>query len=499
MTGKSETPWNWLHNVGLAAALAAAEATWASLSVSAAANSSRSFRMDVPFLALALPAVTAATVVGISGRLRWPWWWRVLALTPVLVCGIALTAGLVSQLSRPGSFGPVSLHPWTVVGRVPSATAALAWFVAVLAWGRGTWLGFAPITFAHAVRSVAISVVAYLILFAVLATNHEPTLRTATRGSGWLFIGFFAVAAATLALVRERDLEKHALLGPSSRPSLAWLTVLGLPLAAVAGVALLLAAAIGPLAPIVGRAVARAAGTIGSAIASVARAIGRLIPRGHPTKPSTHVPRRALRPPTSSAPPRPVHSTIHGPALAWELLTVVVVLAALVLLVRAVRPMRLRRRPEQVTPERVERDSVFSWRHLLAQLWALLARPFGRRKPPTLASGILVTTDVPPVVDVSEVRQQYRRLLVATNSIGLGRQPSETTHDFEQRLGAEVLPPPETADLDRLTRLYDRSRYGGDDGTGEELLLATRGADSLIDAIAQHAATLPAAARADRS
>jgi hypothetical protein len=314
-----------------------------------------------------------------------------------------------------------------------------------------------------------------------------------------LFIGFFAAAAATLALVRERDLEKHALLGPSSRPSLAWLTVLGLPLAAVAGVALLLAAAIGPLAPIVGRAVARAAETIGSAIASVVRAIGRLIPRGHPTKSSTQVRRRAIRPPTSSAPPHPVHSTIHGPALAWELLTVVVVLAALVLLVRAVRPMRLSRRPEQITRERVERDSVFSWRHLLAQLWALLGRPFRRRKPPVQASGILVATDVSPVVDVSEVRQQYRRFLVATNSIGVGRQASETTHDFEQRLGAEVLPPPETVALGRLTRLYDRSRYGGEDGTGEEILLATRGADSLIDAIGQHAAALPAAAPADRS
>src|SRR5579863_5399057 len=212
MTGKTEAPWNWLHNVGIAAGLAAAEATWVSLSLGAAANSSRSFRMDLPFLALALPAVAAAVLVGISGRLQWRWWWRVLALTPVIVFGVGLTAGLVSQRSIPGSLGAVSLHPWTVVGRVPSGTAALAWFVAVLAWGRGAWLGFAPITFAHALRSVAISVGAYLILFAVLATNHEPSLHTATRGSGWLFIGFFAVATATLALVRERDLEKHALL-----------------------------------------------------------------------------------------------------------------------------------------------------------------------------------------------------------------------------------------------------------------------------------------------
>jgi Domain of unknown function (DUF4129) len=481
MTGKPEPPWNWLHNVGIAAALAAAEATWVSLSLSAAANSSRSFRMDVPFLALAVPAVAAATVVGTSRRLRWRWWWRVLALSPVLVCGVGLTAGLVSELSIPGSLGAVSLHPWTVVGRVPSATAALAWFVAVLAWGRGTWLGAAPITFLHTARSVAISVVAYLILFAVLATNHEPTLRAATRGSGWLFIAFFAASVTTLALVRERDLEKQALLVPSSRPSLAWLTVLGIPLAAVAGLALLLAAIVGPLAPIIGRAVARVAGAIWSAIASVARAIGRLLPRGHPTRPSTRVRRPAIHP-TPTAVPRPAHVAIHGPALGWEIFTVVVVLAGLVLLVRAIHPLRLRWRPERVALEE-ERDSVFSWGHLLAQLWALCGRLFGRRRPPVPASATAAATEAVPLPDLSEVRRQYRRVLVATNSVGLGRRSSETTQDFEQRLGASVLPPPERGDLDRLTRLYDRARYGGDEGTGEDVLLATHETDVVIEAI----------------
>jgi hypothetical protein len=88
-----------------------------------------------------------------------------------------------------------------------------------------------------------------------------------------------------------------------------------------------------------------------------------------------------------------------------------------------------------------------------------------------------------PLPDLSEVRRQYRRVLVATNSVGLGRRSSETTHDFEQRLGASVLPPPERGDLDRLTRLYDRARYGGDEGTGEDVLLATHETDVVIEAI----------------
>jgi hypothetical protein len=275
--------------------------------------------------------------------------------------------------------------------------------------------------------------------------------------------------------------------------------VLGLPLAAIAGVALLLAAIVGPLAPIIGRSIARAAVTIWSAIAVVARAIGRLIPRGHSTRPSTQVRRSALLPRTNPARSRPVHVTVHGPALVWELLTLVVVLGALVLLIRTVHPMRFRRRREHVTLEREERDSVFSWRHLLAQLAALFGRLFSRRNPPMQASQVPVTPDARPLSDVSEVRQQYRRLLVATNSVGLGRRSSETTHDFEQRLGDSVLPPPEKRDLDRLTRLYDRSRYGDDDGTGEDILLATQGTDLLIEAIEQHVAVPPAPARADRS
>jgi hypothetical protein len=490
MTGKTEPPWNWLHNVGIAAALAAAEATWASLSLSAAANSSRSFRMDLPFLALALPAVIAATVVGISGRLRWRWWWRALALAPVLVCGAGLTAGLVSELSIPGSFGPVSLHPWTVVGRVPSATAAVAWLVATLAWVRGTWLGAVPITFTHVARSVAISVVAYLILFAVLATNHEPTLHAATRDAGWYFIAFFAAAAATLALVRERDLEKEALLAPSSRPSVAWLTVLGIPLAGVAGVALLLAAVIGPLAPIIGRAVERVVMAIWSAIAFVARAIGHLFPRGHPTKPSRQVSHGAIRPTAIPERPPPAHLASHALPLAWEIVTLVVVLTALVLLARTIHPLRFRWHPEHAALEE-ERDSVFSWRHLLAQLWALLGRLSGGRAPTRSAGESAASTAAHPVPDVGDVRRQYRRLLVATSSVGLGRQSSETTHDFEGRLGAVVLPAHARGDLDRLTQLYDRARYGGDDGTSEDVLVATHGTDVVVEAIEEHGGGTP--------
>src|SRR5580698_1787346 len=103
------------------------EATWASLCLSAIVNGSGRFHMDLPYLAFALPAAGAAGLLGLLGRPSWRWWQRGVVSAPLVVLGAALTAGLVSELSVPGTFTAVALHPWTVTGRVPSDTAAIAW------------------------------------------------------------------------------------------------------------------------------------------------------------------------------------------------------------------------------------------------------------------------------------------------------------------------------------------------------------------------------------
>src|SRR5579871_1513232 len=127
MIGNSERSWNWLHNVIVPALLAVTEMTWVSLCISAAANGSPHLRVDLPFLGFALPAVAAAALTGLSARLPWRWWWRSAVMIPVLFVGAAFTAGVLSELSIGGSFGAVAAHPWTVTGRVPSDTSALAW------------------------------------------------------------------------------------------------------------------------------------------------------------------------------------------------------------------------------------------------------------------------------------------------------------------------------------------------------------------------------------
>ena len=482
-------PWNWLHNVAVPVALAVVEATWASLCLSAIVNGSGRFHMDLPYLAFALPAATAACLVGLSGRLSWRWWQRSIAVAPLVVLGAALTAGLVSELSVPGSFAAVALHPWTVVGRVPSETAAIAWLVAALTWLRGTWLGARPITFAHAAWSVSLGVLAFVVLFLVLAADHHPAAHLATPLAAVLFIVFFAGSIAVLALVRERDVEVEAQGRSNSRPSGAWLTVLAIPLLGVAAVALVVALLVGPLAPLVGRAVERAALAIGAAIAWLVRAIGDLFPKSHPTPTTTTVrggPTGGFRP----APKRLPAAPVHVPAWIGVVVALVVVIGGVILLVRWLAPRLARRRTATPVIDE-ERDSVFTWAHLRDQVLAMLRRLFTRRRRS-------ISADEPrePVVtlagsDEAGIRAQYRRLLVAARQREIGRAPSETTREFERRLVSAVGPAGAAGELDQLTRLYDRVRYGDLPDTAEERAVARRDVDELVEVVRRHTAPEP--------
>ena len=341
MTGNDPTPWSWLHSALVPAALIGTEATWASLCLSAAVNSSRHFSMDLPFLAVAVPAVTATVLCALTGRLKARWWWRTALVAGIVIVGTAVTAGVVSGYSVPGSFGAVAVHPWTVVGRVPSATAALAWFAASLAWVRGTWLGVQQVSFRHAVGSVAISFGAFIILFAVLATHHEPALHAATPGGIALFVVFFAGAAAVLALVHERDLETEALERPNSRPSAIWLTVLAVPMLIVAGIALAVAAGIGQFAALVGRGVERAVLASAGAITAVARAIGHLFPQGHQTKQRIRSSRLPVRKIPSVRRAISPHGIGHVPELVGTVALVLVIAILAIVVLRGMRKLSM--------------------------------------------------------------------------------------------------------------------------------------------------------------
>src|SRR5580704_5726877 len=212
MAGNRPTSWTFSSRTLIAGALVVAESAWVSLLVNAAVNGSPGPHVHLPFLALAIPAVAAAAVSAASGRLGWRWWWQGAVLAPAVVAGAAVTAGLTSSLTRSGSFWRVAVQPWTADGHPAAVAAGAAWFVAGLAWARGTWLGIAPPTLRQAAWSVGLGGAAFLGVFAGRADVHSTAFRAATGPAGWLLFVAFPFATAAVALIHEHDLEAQVLL-----------------------------------------------------------------------------------------------------------------------------------------------------------------------------------------------------------------------------------------------------------------------------------------------
>lgn len=492
--------------------VAVAEAGWASLLLAAAYNGPHRPPVDLPFLALALPAVAAVVVASWGGRAagrlfgrssgagagagtdgplgawdrrgagvgatlsrrararRWvrsvlPIWWRseVLVLVPVVVIGMALTAGVVSELSVPGSFARVAVEPWSSVGHRPAVVAGAAWVVSILAWIRGLWLGRFTLTARHALWSMAVAGAAFLGIFAGRAAHHTGPFGAATAGAGWLFFISFPLMAAAVALVHQRDLERAVLTRASARPSGAWVAVLAVPMAGVALVSLLLAVVVGPAAPVLGRAIATAASAIWSALVAIARWISGLLPRGHPHSlpPILSGKGGALHRVVLKQPP--THPVITIPAVVGEVL---VGLLAAALAFYLLRHVHLPRRARAEVAESEERDSLFTWQHLFEQIRAALARlasrlrPRRRRRPARspLPSRVV---EVPPAPDPRSVREIYRGLLAAAREGGAPRGASETSQELAERFVSGLELGADTSErLLHLTGLYEAVRYG---------------------------------------
>ena len=356
-----------------------------------------------------------------------------------------------------------------------------AWFVASLAWARGTWLGWEELNFDHAIMSVGTAAVAFVLLFVIGALRHGSSLHAASGPAAVLLLVFFPGAIAVVALVHERDLERRALRQPGPGPSMAWIAALAAPMAVVAALAVLVAFLLGPLAPIIGRAVRRAALWIASLVADLARWLARLVHTGHlrPGKPTLH----------GSGGLTHAAIAVQVPLWIWLVLAALGaagVGAALFFLVRMVLGIRRNpRRPRRtvVRPASEQRDSVFSWGHLLDQLRAIGTRFLGRfRRAPTGAGGVPVG---PPDIAAEEcsVRQHYRQLLRAANAAGHGRKAHETPLELERRLDALELGEGEPA-LAALTSLYDRARYGDAPGSPTDVDEAGRQVAVVIASLA---------------
>src|SRR5271170_6172135 len=98
MTGDSRTSSTFSSRAAVPAAMVVAEFSWLSLFVNAAVNASGGPHVDLPFLAMVVPALMAVAVGAGSGRLGWRWWWQGAVLIPGVLVGAALSAGVIGEL-----------------------------------------------------------------------------------------------------------------------------------------------------------------------------------------------------------------------------------------------------------------------------------------------------------------------------------------------------------------------------------------------------------------
>ncbi len=461
----------------------AAEATWVSMLMASAVNAAPGTHVHLPFLALALPAAVAAAWCATLAGLTWRWWWKVGAVGLGVALGVALTAGLTGELTRSGSWWQTATRPWTAAGHPAAVVAGVAWFAAGLAWGRGVWLGLAAPSFRHVTWSLALGGVAFVGIFAGQADHHAIAFLASTRAAGWLFFVFFPLTAAAAALVRERELEESLLARSATPPSLVWVSVLAVPLVGVGLVALLLAVVVGPGAPIAGRAVGRAAAAVWGAITAAAGWLWHLLPTSRPGSTSPPVAHSQSGPPPGVPHVRPVHAPFNLPAVVWEILVVLAVVVVAYYSIRSLSP-RMKWRPlSSGESAEEERSSIFSWRHLWAQLRSGLRWPW-RRGPTPEGASALAAGPLEDEAGMATVRLAYRRFLSTARTVGRGRARSETARELEARLRADLAPAPADA-LKELTYLYDDVRYGAVRTDAATNLLARNQSTAVCAALAE--------------
>jgi len=495
MTGRSASSWSWLDNVAVPALLGSVEAGWVSAWISALAHGPHHDLEDLPALAPMLVIIVAVTstawlqhavISTATGNVA-----RSVVPVVVPVVGVLISAGVLASLYLHAGLFAVALHPWTVTGQRASDGSALAWFVAVVAWIRGTWLGRKDPSLDEAIGSVAIATLAYLALFLLGAAEHRaPALHHELGTAAIVLVLSFPAAMATVSLIHERDLEVATLQRDrGSRPSLAWLGAVMVPMTGVVVLALGLALAVGPLGPLVRR-----------VVVNVARDVARaLIDIGHLFSHLFRKPKHLIA----------THRVAHGSGLSlverpgklpvW-LVVVAGVLAGLVaallvaLVVRALLRLRVRLHRNEVDDEPdpdEDRESTFSWGHVLEQLWTWLRTLFGavwrarhdaRRSLPARGGGEAEVVELNGSSPTEQVRYSYRRVLRAASDATLRREPFETPAELAARIeratrierAAELkrLDPRDStaledqpagldpAALGELTRLYEQARYG---------------------------------------
>lgn len=473
MIGDSRKNWNSLHNLVVPSVVACIEASWMWAWINAFAHIAPGVQADIPYLAIAIPAVLAVALWGYSVRLGWPNWCRAVALPPVVLLTTLVSAGAIGSLYLHGAFIALSTHPWSITGSAASNEAALACFIAVLAVGRGTWLGWTEMTGRHAVNAVGISALGFMVFFIVTAVHRrDASFHPGVGLSVALLLASFPAAVAVIALVNERELERATLPSRQSGFGVAGLGAVVIPMACVAALGALVAFVIASLTPF----------HTDLAHWLTHRSHGGSIPIATPT----------------TLAPFQSHGSAKIPLWTW--IVSALVAAALVGVVvrrpwtrpqegvggprridRRHRRRRRYRRPS-VLADGEERESLFSWRHLFRQLFGLIKRLLSRRSDRTSRSKLPPVPTIRPLPDPDSVRDHYRRVLLAARSAGHGREATETPAELRDRL-LSVTSTTVDASIRDLTALYEHVRYGGEPDSEVQIEHARQDAEALVTAL----------------
>jgi hypothetical protein len=383
----------------------------------------------------------------------------------------------------------VAVDPWDSQGHRAAVVAGAAWFVAIVVWTRGTWLGTVRPSFRQAAWSASLSAIAFIGIFVGRAPRRDVSFRVATSDAGALLLVFFLLTGTVLALIRQREIEREVLYGSSAGPGFQWLGVLAVPLALIAGFSLLVAAGGGPLVRLAGRAVLVVVRAIGWVLAK----LRHLVPgSGHGR--TAQQPVRLFHVPSPNAHP-PLRHAGDVPIVVWEILGALIVAVVIWFALRYFRAHRLRLSHDGSADVDEERDSVFTWSHLMEQLQLALLRLLARLRRPWRRKQVAPGTTLgfgPGAVWLDSfegIRAAYRRVLIVARQTESPRAAAETAREFERRLSHAFDSSSDedpSASLHFLTSLYQRVRYGDARLSTRELESGQAAADVVIAQLEGH-------------
>ncbi len=442
--------------VSPSSATVAAEATALTALLAAAAVTVRDAHVWALLGALVAIGVIAAT----GGRAviaRGPRAARVTVAVIATVAFAVLGAAAVGTLTRAGWRGRLAVAPWDASGGGEVGSVLLVWVVTLAVWGRGLWLAAAPPSPRAGAWSLGLGAATMVGIAVARAAGAHGATRVSTATAACMLLVWFALGSLALALISERKLEREVLGASRARADRTWLTVMAGPLLGVMVVALL--ASIGPVGKgIIDGIEAIVTGTWWL-VATIAHAGASLFGHHHQHLPKQRDHQTSIHKPHHKLPPNRKRQRSGAGATPFIAAGAVAAILAYALLAFWPSGLFGRGRGGSTEAEHEERDSTFSWSHLLAQLTGRLRRLMrGRRRRG--ADGVAARRAATPAhaFEGDPVRLAYRRMLSTAHGAGHPRSATDTAREFEARLSHDA--PDAAPSLHELTRHYEAVRYG---------------------------------------